>query len=507
MRVAVSPSTYWRRSPLGSGVGRWRAALLAVLALLLVFGSTMIGLGVVLGALALIGGLSLIVWQRPLLGAAALIILGTFHQFVMLLIFHLTGNGVLVKLAQIWKEIIVVVLLLRVIDLAFRRRRAPSVYLLDLLIVFFLAYAGLYLAYPSALEESSIITAILGLRADTFFLLAYFIGRGLPIRLVHVRVALVIFSGIAIIIALAAAAQFVLPGLANAFIESLSFSEYLEIQRGAAGLTNSVRANVIAGAVIPRASSFFLADLALAFYTMLAFPLATALFITLGGLRRKLLANVLLLAMLATTVLTVTRSAIIALVPILAVLTIWSRTLLLPVLVALELMAVAIPVAFYLDLTPSVIRAIVSPNEASTQAHLRAIDLSLEVLREAPFGRGLGTSGPISQRLNPAEALTNESWYLQVATEMGIIAGLVFAAILVGFGLIAFRQYTRVRDPWLQALCLGMGGATIGFGIVSATLHAWDNLTVSIIFWLFAGVVVRAPTMEREELDANRRLA
>jgi hypothetical protein len=499
----------WQPTPVGNsfGIGLRLAATLA--GLLAVYLVTLLGLGALAGAAAIAALLACVIWSRPFVGLMALVIGGTFHQTLMLLIFHFTGWMLLVRGAQAWKELVVAVLLARVVDQAFRRRRAPRVYLLDLAIIAFLAYGCLYLLYPSSLAETTLTSQLFGLRANAFFLLAYFIGRGVEIDVRRLRALLATFSVLVVLVAAAGVAQFLFPGAANSLFDALSFPDYVEAQRGDQGVQYVVRQNDIQGLLIPRASSFFLSDLGLAFYSMLAAPLMVALFLNARRFRGRLAANILMLAALGTAVLTVTRSAMAALVPMLAAMFAWRRALPGALLLAVEGAAVVAPLALYLNLTPALLRGMFSPDEASVQGHLRALDLSIAVLLDEPFGRGLGTAGQVAQRFTPQGGITNESWYLQLATEMGVLAALLFLAILVGFGVAAFVQTMRVRLFWLRSLCLGMAGAAIGFGVVGLTLHAWENLTISILFWLFAGLVVRAQDIEAQEVaaDAHRRLA
>jgi hypothetical protein len=88
---------------------------------------------------------------------------------------------------------------------------------------------------------------------------------------------------------------------------------------------------------------------------------------------------------------------------------------------------------------------------------------------------------------------------------MGIAVAVLFALIIAAFGVYAFGMYTRVKDPWLRSLCLGMGGATIGFAIVGVFLHVWEATTVSIVFWLLAGIVVASEEIEARSGTSNSK--
>jgi hypothetical protein len=91
-----------------------------------------------------------------------------------------------------------------------------------------------------------------------------------------------------------------------------------------------------------------------------------------------------------------------------------------------------------------------------------------------------------------------ETWYLQVALEMGVIAMLLFAGLLLLATCNALLAGVHVRDAWLRALCLGTAGAGVGLLFVSAYHPVWASVPVTFLFWLFAGIAVRARRMESE---------
>jgi hypothetical protein len=486
--------TAWRPGPQSRGLPGAVVVGLAVLAGLLVFIFAASGVSPVLCVAFLAVPVTLALWRWPLVGMFALVTLGPIHQFLMLLVFHFTGIPIVLRAAQLWKEFVVVVLLAKIIDLAFRRRQPPRLLLLDLLLLLYFAYGVLYVFYPGEADE--LFTRVMGLRADTFFLLAYFLGRGLPVDKATVRHLLVAFGVMAVIIAAVAGLQFVAPGATNTAFNAIGLREFTTLKQGEDAASFAVRENNVSGFRIARASSLVLSDLALAYYTQLAVPLAGALFIALPGLRAKLTANLLLLSAVMTTVMTVTRSALIASVPALSGVMLLGRAPHLLALVLVQGAVALLPVVYWRNIDLRVLQDIFSPGEASAQGHVRALELSIEVLREQPFGRGLGSAGQVGQLYATDVAITNESWYFQIATEMGAIAGLIFLLIVLGFGIAAAFQYARVRDPWLRALCLGMTGATIGFGLVGIVLHVWEAQTISIVFWLFAGLVMRATSLD-----------
>jgi hypothetical protein len=63
---------------------------------------------------------------------------------------------------------------------------------------------------------------------------------------------------------------------------------------------------------------------------------------------------------------------------------------------------------------------------------------------------------------------------------------------------MAFREYTRVHDPWLRILTLGVAGGGVGFLVEGNALHVWDNTVLSLLFWLLVGLAMRARDFEVE---------
>ncbi|MGH2461314.1 MAG: hypothetical protein ACRDIY_20840 [Chloroflexota bacterium] len=474
-----------------------RAALVIVVALV-VYLATVAGGGVVFGALALGALAGFLIWTRPIVGLVALVVLGPPHQFLMVLVLHFTGSATVLKVAEVWKDLVVVLLLAKAIDLAFHRKRPPTVYLLDLGIVIFMVMAAFYVFYPTDLAGSTLLVSVLGLRLDAFFLVAYFLGRGLTVTRRQVRLLLIAFFLITLVIAVVAVAQFVAPGAMNLVFNQLGYQDFIDLKLGTEGTNVAIRANDFGGFVVPRASSLVLSDLALGFYTLLAAPLAAGLLLHFPRTRDRIVGNIILLAAVGTAFLTVTRSAILAQIPALGTIMLRARGAVYILLLLAEVTFAAMPVAYQLRINSSVIRAVFSPDNGSIQGHFAALTDSLVVIRENPLGRGLGTAGQIAQVADVQGGITNEDWYLQLATEIGVVPALVYLVIVVGFGVTAFARYGQARDPWVKTLCLGMAGATIGFGLVGFALHVWEAETISIIFWLFAGMVVQAPSIESE---------
>lgn len=455
------------------------------------------GMSMYLGGLVLAAAFALVFWLRPYWGMLALVAFGTAHSFLMMLFLRVADSPALLRAMQLWKELVLLVLLVRAIEQTFRRGRVPKIYLLDLAIIVFIGIAGLYLVVPSSLPGTTVFSKALGLRADTFFLVAYFVSRLLDLNRGQVRTLIISFSVITIIVVAVAAIQFAAPEVSSSIFNQLGFQDYMFVQRGDLAVDSAVRDREIAGVNLPRASSILLSDLVLSFFALLAAPLATALFLQADGPLRKTLAAILMIGAIGITFLTVTRSSIVALIPSLGFMAVFSRRYLSSAFLLLQAVVAVFLIAAVAGITPETFGDIFSPDEASITGHIRAIEESLQIIQEEPWGRGLGTAGQVAQRTRPQGAITNESWYLQIATEIGLVPAMIYLFIVAATAIIAFDRYRWVTDPWIRSLCLGLGGSALALGLVGFVLHAWEGLTVSIIFWLFAGMVVRATDLDK----------
>ena len=135
-------------------------------------------------------------------------------------------------------------------------------------------------------------------------------------------------------------------------------------------------------------------------------------------------------------------------------------------------------------------------DESSIQ-HQEDLKLSLVAIREYPFGRGLGTAGNIGQQQLGGEGLTNESWYLQLGTEMGVWTMVLYFALVAAAGLFAAWQYIKVRDYWLRVLCLTVAATCGGMLVLGNFLHSWENTAQAMAIWLLVGIVWRARELDQ----------
>jgi O-antigen ligase len=241
-----------------------------------------------------------------------------------------------------------------------------------------------------------------------------------------------------------------------------------------------------------------LGDLALAFYQVFMVAVAAAILFVSTSHRRRIWSGLFLFLMIGTAATTISRSAGLAIVPIVTVLGLlglkrW-RLVIVGLISATGVGIVLLALADKLFLLWNLL----SLDEGSAAGHGRLLQDSLILIQQHPLGLGLGTGGTIGQRYVGVGSTLSENWYLQLASEMGILVAATFLVAIVVLGAQCLINYFRLKDLWLRRLSLMIVGTCIGFLIIGNLLHAWENTVLSMLIWLLAGIAVRAPELERE---------
>ena len=92
--------------------------------------------------------------------------------------------------------------------------------------------------------------------------------------------------------------------------------------------------------------------------------------------------------------------------------------------------------------------------------------------------------------------------YLIIATEMGIPVLIVFLLIIFVLFRNTFWLFTRVEDPFIKAVALGMLGGLAGMIVANMFGSRLESEEVSAYLWILAGLIIRAVLMKkRKEID------
>lgn len=495
---------------LADRANRWSHSLglfffgLVVAACFVAFLASVSAQALFLAGLIMLGGLALVVWRWPGWTAVALAALTPVNRFLILLIYHWTHSPQLVQMAQLYKDVLIGLLVVRVLYAAVFEKNPKTIKVLDLLVAAFLVISLLYLFNPGSVDAVGLTARFFGFRGDAYFIVAYFAGRAIALRRQHLRWILLSLIPGSVIVSVVAALQFIFPLAANQFFQSLEFSEFLQGEGSGGTLQQVVRDRGFAGQSLPRASSLLLGDLALAFYQVLLVSLAAALYVERQLRRFQVLLGSFLALMIGTLLLTITRSAAIAIAPAILLIAMFGRGFGKVLIVAMFVVLGGLGLVTAYGIEPTTLSQLTAPEEASVRGHENALQRSLDLIQEAPLGRGFGTAGTVGQRTS-GQGITNENWYLQIASEIGIFAGVLYFLCVAVLAVVCFRASFQVKDVWLRVLTLGMGGAAVAFLVVGNLLHAFEVPVLSILFWLLGGIAARAPELETDPVYWQRR--
>ena len=83
--------------------------------------------------------------------------------------------------------------------------------------------------------------------------------------------------------------------------------------------------------------------------------------------------------------------------------------------------------------------------------------------------------------------------YLIIAENMGVIGLVMFAAVMIGFFVMALEAWRRGLNARREALLLGYTGAILGALVSGVFDHYWFNMTyphMTVLFWLYVGMAM-----------------
>ena len=131
----------------------------------------------------------------------------------------------------------------------------------------------------------------------------------------------------------------------------------------------------------------------------------------------------------------------------------------------------------------------------STQMHLEALNNNIEILKNRPFGSGIGFAGPASKY--GVSSVITENWYLQIALELGIF-GLVIFIVVISYLVATLNKIYRIaKDNFQKYLSLGLLLALVGLSINSLMLHTFSDTATVYPLFIFIGMLI---TLNQKEL-------
>jgi hypothetical protein len=444
------------------------------------------------------------IWRQPVVALFLFVVGCALHNVVMAALYGAGVRGGALTAITAWKEILLVVGLVRVGLPALRARRLPFAWLwADSLAIAFAALCVVYALIPqSALGGAADTHAVaLGLRHDVVPVGAYFLGRGLALtRDDWRRLGWTLLGTAAAVAGWGLVDAYAIPiswwrtnGVIAYFHEHLGYEYHgtglrLQPDGSVYGLPENFIYNVGGGEpFLRRLVSTFLSPLASGYLFVVALLVAAS---------RRPLAIALSALTAAGLLWTFSRSSLVALAAGLVVLGLlrrrWQE---LAVAVAVVVVAVgwvhlfpkvaptgnwtAADLKYQAELAkggPKSAFTPISANEPSLHEHWTSLQDGVRTMTRHPQGYGLGNVGQTASRTDtPLKA--GESNYTELGVELGVLGSLLWVAWLVAIfvGLVHARSFRIaaafaavaalavqtdvIGDPWVAYCVWGLCGA------------------------------------------------
>lgn len=122
--------------------------------------------------------------------------------------------------------------------------------------------------------------------------------------------------------------------------------------------------------------------------------------------------------------------------------------------------------------------------EDPNELRLKFIKESFDNIASNPEGLGPGRAGLASIKNNKQGTILNENYYLQIATEVGIVGLVLFVMI---YAVVLKRLFVASSGDWL-ALALFCSG--IGLLVTNLLVHIWSNEAVAYTWWGLSSIVL-----------------
>lgn len=460
-----------------------------------------------------------------------LIVLLPFHAFMVTVLTKMMvgpGHAPLSSLAM-WKEgVLGLVLLIAMMEVASQllsfsasQRKIDA---LDLLIIGLLLL-GVFVSFFNSSFSIFNSQFIFGFRYDFVPLIAFFILRRVPWSEEFLQRAMKGILGAGVLIAVYGIISFFLPA---AFFTLLGYSDLhsLYVPDGALAPFQQ-----IGGTTLRRIQSVMSGPNQLGVWLLM--PIAVVLGVTPSGDEGRLrfhgsspltMTLFVLLVLVAALILTFSRAAWIGAAVIVGI-------AFMPVLRSLSRRTVIylLSSAFCLLVLSLVLFPSILLRAASSRGHIENPLKAIAMMVDHPFGLGLGTAGPASNRTSDACVLLEagsdaswaedrpnlcvfvdglqvqptdrvcscpflpENWYLQIGVEMGWV-GLCLYMVLVW--MIVRRLWglkienEKLKNIFKNSILNSQFSIFLGVSIAALFLHAWEDSAVAYVVWALLAAIL-----------------
>ncbi|WP_114750866.1 O-antigen ligase family protein [Pleomorphovibrio marinus] len=147
------------------------------------------------------------------------------------------------------------------------------------------------------------------------------------------------------------------------------------------------------------------------------------------------------------------------------------------------------------------LRSALDPQDASLNVRKVNQQKFAIYLANRPFGGGIGTSGYWGQRFSPGTFLAetpNDSWFVKIWAEMGVVGLILHLGILAYIGLMALFKIWKVKNPKLKQKLLALFAGYVGILLSSYGNPILGQMPTGIIIYMSMAYFYLAPHLDHE---------
>jgi hypothetical protein len=336
--------------------------------------------------------------------------------------------------------------------------------------------------------------ALFGFRSSVFFMVLYYVGRGVPEIGEHSTYIKHLFR-VAVVVALIGVIEriFVSPQMLVALGAAAYVNDFLGMTATTVNNEFGLPANywsVLGRVPVRRAGSVFLGGQAFAIPFLLLMPAATSW--AFDPSRRLRVWSVLGYVVIWMGLLvTITRTTI--LVCMLQVVIFFLMTRRPTRVVSTGLIAAAIFLAA-LVLVPglgSFVLATVTFQTSSSYSHVNDWRRGLVAFFEVPWGHGLGSSDQVAVRFN-RPALTADNVFLGYAVDLGALGLIGYLGVLLTLGFFSWRLFKSSPNPETRIVAATVFLTNFGIALNGTSSAPFNSVFLAYNFFLLAGSAITA---------------
>jgi hypothetical protein len=421
-----------------------------------------------------------------------------FHAVAIAFFFGVLRTGMRATMIMAsWKEGVAVVLV-AIVAMRAMMARGPRVAIAatDVAITGLIALALLFAIVENPIFDAEIPAnvQVFGLRSSVFFMVLYYVGRGVPELGERATYVKHLFR-VAVVVALIGVIEriFVSPRMLVALGAASYVNDFLGLTASTAGNDFGLPSNyfsVMGRHPVRRAGSVFLGGQAFALPFLLLIPAATS-WVFEPARRLKLWRVTGYAVIWAGLLVTITRTTII--VCALQVVVYFLITRRPTRVVGAAMTAIAIFLAA-MALVPGLATFVLETatfQTASSYSHVFDWRRGVTAFFESPWGHGLGSSDQVAARFGRTP-LTADNLFLGYAVDLGVLGIVGFLVVLFTVGVLSWRLFRDAPSAEVRMVAATVFLTNLGIALNGTSSVPFNSVFLAYNFFLLAGASVTA---------------